>query len=61
MSMTKAGANYARHMDELFEADSRDNDLQEFLEYQYLQSIKPAPTGAQTPKQNERPETDKQA
>lgn len=60
MSLQKRSEAYARHMDEVFREDARDYDL-EYREYQYLQQHKPAPTGAQNPKKDERPENDKQA
>ncbi len=37
MSLTKAGANYARHMDELFAEDDRDYDL-EYADWCYHQN-----------------------
>lgn len=60
MSLQKRSEAYARHMDEVFREDARDYDL-EYREYQYLQQHKPAPTGAQNQKKDERPENDKQA
>lgn len=41
MSMTKDGAGYARHMDEVF-ADQEEQDYshEEYLEWCYLQALK---------------------
>lgn len=47
--MTKAGANYARHMDEIFERVP-DNTDQEYAEYLYLQQ-RAKQDGAQRSKQ----------
>jgi len=57
MSMTKAGANYARHMDEVFAEDDRDFDI-EYREYLYLQTVTKPPT-TQTTKDNVDQRTDR--